>query len=61
MEYFCKPPDDIDERTAIVTDPMLATHPDAPVTVAAIDHHLNNRAYVVPELGDAGDRLFGTR
>lgn len=98
VEYFCKLPDDIAERSAIVTDPMLATahsaiaavdilkrkgcrrlqflallaapegvaaftaaHPDVPVTVAAIDDCLNDHAYIVPGLGDAGDRLFGTK
>jgi len=98
VEYFCKLPDDIAERSAIVTDPMLATahsaiaalhilkrkgcrrlqflallaapegiaaftaaHPDVPVTVAAIDERLNDHAYIVPGLGDAGDRLFGTK
>jgi uracil phosphoribosyltransferase len=98
VEYFCKLPDDIAERSAIVTDPMLATahsaiaavrilkragcrrlqflallaapegiaaftaaHPDVPVTVAAIDDRLNDHAYIVPGLGDAGDRLFGTK
>ena len=36
-------------------------HPDVPVTTAAIDHHLNEVGYIVPGLGDAGDRLFGTK
>jgi len=35
-------------------------HPDIPIYVAAIDDHLNERAYIVPGLGDAGDRQFGT-
>jgi len=35
-------------------------HPDVPVHLAAIDDHLNDRAYIVPGLGDAGDRQFGT-
>lgn len=35
-------------------------HPDVPVYAAAIDSHLNDKAYIVPGLGDAGDRLFGT-
>ncbi|MFK7800683.1 MAG: uracil phosphoribosyltransferase [Anaerolineae bacterium] len=35
-------------------------HPDVPIHVAAIDSHLNNIGYIVPGLGDAGDRLFGT-
>ncbi|MDH5322072.1 MAG: uracil phosphoribosyltransferase [Gammaproteobacteria bacterium] len=35
-------------------------HPDVPVYAAAIDDHLNENKYIVPGLGDAGDRLFGT-
>ena len=35
-------------------------HPDVPVYVAAIDDHLNEKGYIVPGLGDAGDRIFGT-
>ena len=35
-------------------------HPDVPVYVAAIDDHLNERGYIIPGLGDAGDRQFGT-
>ena len=37
------------------------TQPDVPVYTAAIDSHLNEHGYIVPGLGDAGDRLFGTR
>jgi len=36
-------------------------HPDVPLYVAAVDEGLNEQAYIVPGLGDAGDRLFGTR
>lgn len=98
VEYFCKLPEDIDERLVIVTDPMLATggsacdaismlkargcrkmrlmclvavpegikkvqetHPDVDIFVAAVDDHLNENAYIVPGLGDAGDRIFGTK
>jgi uracil phosphoribosyltransferase len=39
---------------------MQAAHPDIPIHLAAIDDHLNERAYIVPGLGDAGDRQFGT-
>lgn len=97
VEYYCKMPPDINERTLIVVDPMLATggsssaaltmlkekgakslilmclvaapegvkvvnaeHPDVPVYTAALDDHLNERGYIVPGLGDAGDRIFGT-
>jgi len=36
-------------------------HPDVPVYTAAVDSHLDDHGYIVPGLGDAGDRLFGTR
>ncbi len=35
-------------------------HPDVPVVAAALDHHLDHRKYIVPGLGDYGDRLYGT-
>jgi uracil phosphoribosyltransferase len=38
-----------------------AAHPDVPVYTAAIDRELNEDGYIVPGLGDAGDRLFGTK
>jgi len=38
-----------------------AAHPDVPIFTAAIDQKLNEHGYIVPGLGDAGDRLFGTR
>jgi uracil phosphoribosyltransferase len=38
-----------------------AQHPDVPMYVAALDDHLDEHAYIVPGLGDAGDRLFGTK
>lgn len=97
VEYYCKLPSDVAERTLIVVDPMLATggssaaalsllkekgaksmvlmclvaapegvevinkeHPDVPLYVAAVDEKLNDRGYIVPGLGDAGDRIFGT-
>ena len=97
VDYYCKLPDDIQNRLVVITDPMLATggsaieairmlkekgctdirmmclvaapegvaelykaHPDVPVFTAALDEKLNERAYIVPGLGDAGDRLFGT-
>jgi uracil phosphoribosyltransferase len=37
------------------------THPDVPVYTAAVDERLNEKSYIVPGLGDAGDRLFGTK
>lgn len=36
-------------------------HPDVPIVTAAIDSHLNDHGYIVPGLGDAGDRMFGTK
>ncbi len=39
---------------------LSSTHPDVPIHVAAIDDRLDEQAYIVPGLGDAGDRLFGT-
>ena len=36
-------------------------HPDVPIYIAALDDHLDKNAYIVPGLGDAGDRLFGTK
>ena len=96
--YYCKLPEDINQRMVVVTDPMLATggsscdalsmlkqrgctnirlmclvaapegiakvqkeHPDVDIYVAAVDDHLNENAYIVPGLGDAGDRIFGTK
>ena len=40
---------------------FVEAHPDVPLTVAAIDRQLNDHAYICPGLGDAGDRLFGTK
>lgn len=97
VEYYCKLPGDVAERTLVVVDPMLATggsssaalsllkekgakhiilmclvaapegvrvinhdHPDVPLYVASIDEKLNEKGYIVPGLGDAGDRIFGT-
>ena len=37
------------------------THPDVDIFVAAVDPCLNDHAYIVPGLGDAGDRIFGTK
>ncbi|MGD0752436.1 MAG: uracil phosphoribosyltransferase [Anaerolineales bacterium] len=39
---------------------MQAAHPEVPLYLAAIDDHLNERGYILPGLGDAGDRQFGT-
>jgi uracil phosphoribosyltransferase len=40
---------------------MKAAHPDVPIVTAALDSHLNEKGYIVPGLGDAGDRMFGTK
>lgn len=98
QEYYCKLPNPIDERTIIVTDPMLATggsavdainqikkhggkhikfmaiiaapeglknlaeaHPDIQIYIGQLDRCLNENAYICPGLGDAGDRIFGTK
>jgi len=97
-EYYCKLPDDIQERLIVVVDPMLATggsaidaisqiksyggkhikflcliaapegikalseaHPDVEIYCANVDSCLNENGYIVPGLGDAGDRIFGTK
>jgi uracil phosphoribosyltransferase len=96
--YFERFVGQLDERTAIIIDPMLATagsmiatvsllkdrgckdiralvlvaapegvaalglaHPDVRCWAAAIDSHLNEVGYIIPGLGDAGDKIFGTR
>ena len=98
VEYYCKLPEDIENRQVFVVDPMLATggsavaaidflkqhgcrhismmniigcpegvkavqqaHPDVDIYLAAQDERLNEHAYIVPGLGDAGDRIFGTK
>jgi uracil phosphoribosyltransferase len=40
---------------------MKEAHPDVPIITAALDERLNENGYIVPGLGDAGDRMFGTR
>ena len=40
---------------------LQAEHPDVAVVVAAVDRQLNDRGYILPGLGDAGDRLYGTK
>ncbi len=98
VEYYFKMPEHMDERDAIVLDPMLATghsavaavtrlkalhprtirfacllaapeglacfhaaHPDVPLYTCAVDRELNDHSYILPGLGDAGDRIFGTK
>ena len=40
---------------------MQAEHPDVDIYVAGMDERLNDHGYIVPGLGDAGDRIFGTK
>jgi len=40
---------------------MKEAHPDVPIVTASVDSHLNSHGYIVPGLGDAGDRMFGTK
>lgn len=98
VEYYCKLPEDIENRVVFVVDPMLATggsavaaidflkkhgckniimmniigcpegikrvqeaHPDVDIYMAACDECLNEHKYIIPGLGDAGDRIFGTK
>jgi uracil phosphoribosyltransferase len=98
VQYYCKLPEQLEDRVTIVVDPMLATgnssaaavdlikakgakqirflcllaapegiarmkeaHPDVPIVTASVDSHLNENGYIVPGLGDAGDRMFGTK
>ena len=98
VEYYCKLPEDVENRQVFVVDPMLATggsavaaidflkghgcrnivmmnvigcpegvkavqeaHPDVEIYLAALDERLNEHAYIIPGLGDAGDRIFGTK
>ncbi|MGB7432407.1 MAG: uracil phosphoribosyltransferase [Ahrensia sp.] len=42
-------------------DNFTKAHPDVPIVTAAIDSHLNEKGYIVPGLGDAGDRMYGTK
>ena len=68
-DYYAKLPP-MEGRRALVVDPMLAApeglarlqadHPDVPVVSAALDRELNANAYILPGLGDFGDRLYGT-
>ena len=69
--YFCKMPKDVAERDVMIVDPMLAApegikavqekYPDVNIYAGALDDHLNEHGYIVPGLGDAGDRIFGTK
>lgn len=97
-QYYCKFPEDIENRTCLVVDPMLATggsltaaiqflreagvkdiralvlvaapegikatldfDKDVHLYTCAVDRELNSHAYILPGLGDAGDRIYGTK
>ena len=67
VEYYCKLPVDAEQRELFVVDPtegverIQRDHPDVNIYVAAMDEKLNDHGYIIPGLGDAGDRLFGTK
>ena len=98
VKYYCKLPENIENKEVILLDPMLATggsgsaaitllkrdgvkkikflcviaapdgikriqedHPDVEIFCAQLDDHLNDVGYIVPGLGDAGDRIYGTK
>ena len=59
-------PDDRIRFMALVSAPegvrtLHGAHPSVPIYTAALDRQLNDHAYILPGLGDAGDRLYGTR
>ena len=41
--------------------PLFKAHPDVDMYIGSLDDHLNDHGYIVPGLGDAGDRIFGTK
>jgi uracil phosphoribosyltransferase len=45
----------------VVVQVVLSAHPSVKIFTAALDSHLDENAYIVPGLGDAGDRIFGTK
>ena len=63
VEYYAKLARNIESRLAIILDPMLATDGSliATIDTASVDSHLNENGYIIPGLGDAGDRIFGTK
>ena len=58
VAYYEKFTSRIEDRTAMILDPMLATGGSV---IAAIDEKLNEVGYILPGLGDAGDKIFGTK
>jgi uracil phosphoribosyltransferase len=67
VEYFFKAPSDLNERlVSLIGVPegierMRSIHPDVPIWLAAVDDGLDEHAYILPGLGDAGDRAYGTK
>ena len=66
VEYYCKLPADAQELVNLIAAPegvarVQADHPDVDIYVAGMDEKLNDHGYIIPGLGDAGDRLFGTK
>ena len=66
VKYYYKMPPERIKLMSIIGAPegvgrMQADHPDVDIFVAALDDHLNEHGYIVPGLGDAGDRIFGTK
>ena len=51
----------IDAIEKFTTSEYAKAHPDVPMTCAAVDERLDERGYIRPGLGDAGDRLYGTK
>ena len=64
-EWMRENPSDMQKLLLIDTpegaDRVMTDHPDVDVYVAAMDQKLNDHGYIVPGLGDAGDRIFGTK
>ena len=56
-----EPTDDPREVKRAYAQALRKHHPDVRIYTASVDSHLNDHAYIVPGLGDAGDRLFGTK
>jgi uracil phosphoribosyltransferase len=61
IQYYAKETEDIDKSIVLVVDPMLATGGSASAAIDIVKEHLNEHGYIIPGLGDAGDRIFGTK
>src|SRR5579884_2106499 len=60
VPYYANVPDDLSKRHVFILDPMLATGNSGAAAIDALDERLNDHGYIVPGLGDAGDRMFGS-